>query len=191
MEPGSSLPHSQEPANYPYPELHKPSPCSHSFSLRAILILSSPLRLGVPGELLPFPLPHACCMPRTSHSSLLDHRNLVRTINHKDLLFVVFSALYLPRPFLTQISSSAHFLEHSQLMILPLCDQVSYPYKTGRIIILYVLIFIFIANWKTIDSASKTEVLEVEVIHNVGWVAWLLWVINYFRITYLTQYFYR
>jgi hypothetical protein len=26
---------------------------------------------------------------------------------------------------------------------------------------------IFIANWKTIDSASKTEILEVEVIHSV------------------------
>ena len=57
MEPWSSLPHSQEPANHPYPEPHKPSPCSHSIYLRPILILSSHLRLGIPGELFPFPPP--------------------------------------------------------------------------------------------------------------------------------------
>jgi type III secretory pathway component EscT len=40
MEPGGSLPHSQEPATCPYPELAQSSPCPHPTSLRSILILS-------------------------------------------------------------------------------------------------------------------------------------------------------
>ena len=46
MEPDGSLPHSQMPANCPYP-VHTPQPTSW----RSILILSSHLRLGLPSAL--------------------------------------------------------------------------------------------------------------------------------------------
>jgi hypothetical protein len=56
MEPGNSLPHSQEPATCPYPESAQSSPCPHPTS-RSILILSSYLRLGLPSGRLPSGLP--------------------------------------------------------------------------------------------------------------------------------------
>jgi hypothetical protein len=48
MEPEGSLPHSQQPATYPYPEPYQSCPCPpHPTSWRSILILSSHLRLGL------------------------------------------------------------------------------------------------------------------------------------------------
>jgi hypothetical protein len=53
MEPESALPHSQEPATCPYPESAQSSPCTQPTSWKSILILSSHLRLGLPGGRLP------------------------------------------------------------------------------------------------------------------------------------------
>jgi hypothetical protein len=39
--------------------------------------------------------------------------------------------------------------------------------KQAKLIVLYVFIFIFYSQMEEIDSASKTEILEVEVIHSV------------------------
>jgi hypothetical protein len=57
MEPGGSLPHSQEPATCPYPQPAQFSPCPHLTSWRSSLILSSNLRLGLPSDHLPTGLP--------------------------------------------------------------------------------------------------------------------------------------
>ena len=58
MEPGVSMPHSQELSNNPYPEPNQPNnPHWYLFSWRYILILSSHLRLCVPKGLFPVCLP--------------------------------------------------------------------------------------------------------------------------------------
>ena len=86
MEPESSLPLSQVPATCPYPEPARSSPCPpHSTSWRSSLILSSHLRLGLPGGLFlsgfhtPKPCkilsPHTCYMQGQLLSFLtLEHR---------------------------------------------------------------------------------------------------------------------
>jgi hypothetical protein len=53
MEPGSSLPHSQQPATCPYPQPAQSSPRPHLTSWRSILILSSHLRMSLPSGRLP------------------------------------------------------------------------------------------------------------------------------------------
>jgi hypothetical protein len=85
MEPGGSLPHSQDPATCPYSEAAQSSQWPHPTSLRSILILSCNLRLGLPSGRLPSGhpsnilyahiFPHTCYMPRPSHSSRFDYPN--------------------------------------------------------------------------------------------------------------------
>jgi hypothetical protein len=52
MEPGGSLPRSQEPSTGPYPEPDQ-SNQYHPISIRSILILSTQLSLGFPSGLFP------------------------------------------------------------------------------------------------------------------------------------------
>jgi hypothetical protein len=82
MEPGGSLPQSQETVTCPCPEPAQSSPCPPSHFFRSILILSSHLPLGLTSCLLPSGLPTkilyaqvchpACYMPRPSHSWTLN-----------------------------------------------------------------------------------------------------------------------
>ena len=57
MEPEVSLPHSQEPATCPGPDSLIQFVLPHPSSWRAILILSSHLRLGLPSDLYSSGLP--------------------------------------------------------------------------------------------------------------------------------------
>jgi hypothetical protein len=85
MESEGSLPHSQQPSTFPYPEPDRSSPChTHPTSRRSILILSSLLPLGLPGgvlfsgfviETLYKPLLFRLCATCPAHLSVLDHLN--------------------------------------------------------------------------------------------------------------------
>jgi hypothetical protein len=97
MEPGGSLPHSQDPANSPYPKPDKFSPCPHPTYWKRITRVSFHLHLGLPNGLLPsgFPTktpyapllyPHKCHVSRPSHYSRYDHPNNIRWIQIIKLL---------------------------------------------------------------------------------------------------------
>jgi hypothetical protein len=63
MEPGGSLPHSQEQATCPYPESAQSSPGPHPTSWRSILILSTHLPMGLLIDRLPSGLPTKITQP--------------------------------------------------------------------------------------------------------------------------------
>jgi hypothetical protein len=164
MEHKGSLPHPQEPARCPYPEPDQFSPCPLPTSWGHILILSPHLRLGLPSGLFP-PVkpvkalcdlsspPYVLQTPSISFVSIWSPKSyLVRSIDHK--LIVMYSSP-LPRYlfFSTLLSNSL-----SMLSSVDVSDQVSHPYRTGRIIILYTLtyrLYFCTANRKTKDYAKK------------------------------------
>jgi hypothetical protein len=58
MKPEGSLPHSQVPDTFPYPEPDQSSPCLHvPLPEKSTLILSSHLRVGLPSGLFPSGFP--------------------------------------------------------------------------------------------------------------------------------------
>ena len=161
MELEGSLPHSQVPANCPYPEPARSSPYPHIPLPEdpSILILSSHLRLAFPSGLFPpgfptknlhTPLPSPISATCPAHLILLDF--ITRTIlgeQYRSLSFslcsflhsLVSSSLLGPNILLnTLFSNTLSFLSSFSVS-----DQVSHPYKTtGKIIVLYVLIFKFL-----------------------------------------------
>ena len=85
MEPKASLPHSQQPVLYPYPEPDRSSPCPHPSSQRSILyysltyawvfhVVSFP-QVSSPKPCMRLSFPHTCYVPCPSQSSWLDHPN--------------------------------------------------------------------------------------------------------------------
>jgi hypothetical protein len=88
---------------------------------------------------------HTCYIPRPSHFSWLDHPNNLWEV-YRTLSSSVTSSL------------STRFLNNLRLCSsLKVRDRVSHPYKTtGRIIVLYILIFISLYN-KLKDKRSCTK----------------------------------
>src|SRR5215471_11719936 len=122
----------------------------------SILILSSHLRLGLPNDLFPSGFPtNTLCIPLSSliratcpaHLILLDLTTCTilgeeyRTFSSSLCNFLdspVTSSLLGPNTLLNTLFSNTLSLCSS----LNVSDQVSHPYKTtGRIIVLYILIF--------------------------------------------------
>jgi hypothetical protein len=145
MESRVSLLCSQEPATSPYSEPHA---SSHTFQplFPKILILTStprssewslPFRFSNQNTLCISRLFHACYMPRLSHHPWFDHRN--------------DTFLQPPTP-----SPSQHLvLKHSPYSSVR-CERPSHPYKTtGRIIVLYILIFKFLERRRKIQVSEQ------------------------------------
>jgi hypothetical protein len=135
--------------------IHIPNP----ISLRSILMLSSHLHIGLPSGLLPSGLPtkllyapphlaHEHPMPRPSQPPCFDNPNKNgRRVQIMQLLIMQFlqppvaSSLLGPNILLSTLFSNTHNLCSSRNFR----DQVSHPHKTtGKIIVLYILIFSFL-----------------------------------------------
>jgi hypothetical protein len=96
MEPGGSLPHSQEPATCPYPEPDQSSPCPRPTSARSILILSSHLPQGLPTKILYVPLFSPIRITCPAH--LIPLNLITRIIFGDSLLKVRIELLYAVGP---------------------------------------------------------------------------------------------
>ena len=186
MEPESSLLYPQVSATSPYPEPtpsspHKPPPTSW----RSILILSSHLRLGLPSSLFPsgFPTRTLCttlsspiCATCPAHFILLDF--ITRTILGEEnrslssslcnfLHSPVTSSLLGPNTLLNTLFSNTLSLRSS----LNVSDQVSHQYRTtGKIIVLYIFIFWFLAH---IHTWSK-YILSILIWMTCTEICWVL-----------------
>ena len=102
MEPGSSLPHSQNPATCSYLEPDQFSPYLHPTYWRYSITVSSHLRLSLPSGLFPavFPTktlyaplhtPYVLHTQPISFFFIWSYECLVRSTNHKAPCYVVFS----------------------------------------------------------------------------------------------------
>ena len=185
MEPECSSPYPQVPATRPYPEPTPSSPHNPSNSWRSILIFSSHLRLGLPNGLFPQASPPTPCapsiLPHTRHMPphLIRLDFTTRTILGKEyrsfsswlrsfLHSPVTSSLLGPNTlFNTQFSNTL-----SLRSSLSVSDQVSQPYKiTGKIILLYILIF------KFLDSNLENKRFCKIILINI-YFAFLIWIIR-------------
>ena len=138
MEPECSIPRLQQPITCPYSEPDQSSPCPHFMSWRFILILAFPLCLGFPSGLLPSGL--------TPISFFL-----IWLSEYRSLSSSLYSLLHFPATssFLGSniLLSSLFSNTLSRRYSLSVFDPVSHPYKTtGKVIILYTLIFIFLGS---------------------------------------------
>ena len=155
MEPGSSLPHH---LSLSWASSIQSMPL-HPTCWRSSLILSSHLRLGLPSGLF-----HSGFPTKPLNSPLLSHTRAIcpahiilldfitRTILDEEYRSVssslcsilhspVTSSLLGPNILLSTLFSNTLSLRSS----LNVSDQVSHPYKrTGKIIVLYILIFVFL-----------------------------------------------
>jgi hypothetical protein len=138
-----------------------PFPCSqvHRTSLRSILILYSHQRISLPAGLCPSGfranilyvcLISPCYMPRLSHIPWFAHANSIWW----NLLIMQFSSDWCCYLLARSKYSSQHLILKHPPSVFNVRDQVSHTYKsTGKIIVLYILIFRFV------DTKTKDKII--------------------------------
>lgn len=142
---------------------------SHPVSLRPILILTLHLLLGLNG-LLSFPhqnpvwiprLPHVCYMPCSYHLSQLDHSIYIwQRVKFMKLLVIQFSpSSYYFVPLWSRYIPQCPVLKYSVLFSSHnIRDKVSYWSKTtGKVVVLYILNFMFLDMWETKHSERPSH----------------------------------
>jgi hypothetical protein len=126
----------------------------HSISPRSILILSTHLHRCLPSGLFPCSFPtnnlYSCYMPHTSDPPRLDYFNYTwQRIQITKLLVMQFSPpTHHFIPLRSKYPPQHPVPKHPQSMFsLNVRDRVSHPHRTtGKIIVLYILIFTFIGS---------------------------------------------
>ena len=131
MEPDGSLPPLQEPATCPYPEPDKSSACptAHFLKMHLNIILSSKPGSSKWSLSLRFPhqnpvgtsfLPHACYMPRPSHSQFDLSNNIGWRVQIIGLLIMLFSpSPYYLLPLRPKYSPQHSLLKHPKPTLFP------------------------------------------------------------------------
>ena len=184
MEPKGSSLHLQQPTTCPSaePDLFSPCPPSHFPKIHLNSILPSMPASSKWSLSLRFPhqnpehtslLPHACYMPRPSHSSrYLVRRVYIYIYTHTHtllssslcsfLLSTVTSSLFGPNILLSTLLSNTLSLCFS----LHVSDKVSQPYNTThKIIVLCIVIFIFLDS-KLKDNRLHTTMISIPWLHS-------------------------
>ena len=150
MEPECSLPHLKQPATSPHPEpVHAPS---YFLKIQFNIIIlsihesvkwSSSLRFFYKNPVCIYPRSHTCYMSRRSPSSFWLPECLSRNTEHEAPRYVVFSTHLLPRVLGPNIPRSTLYSDTLSLRFsFSVRDQVLYPYRTSKIIVLYIWVFI-------------------------------------------------
>jgi hypothetical protein len=121
--------------------------------------LSLSLRFPHLNPIYTSPLPHTCYMPRQFHSSRFDHPNNIWWEQIVKFLVMYSSLLpYYLVPLKSKYSPQHPILRTPQPTFLASCERSIFIsiQKLGKIIFLYILIFIILlTNKKTKDSVPK------------------------------------
>ena len=153
MEPKGSFLHLQEPSASPCAEPARSSPCLHVQLPEDVLISSSHLHLGLPSGLFPVCPPKPCiCLffppiRATCPFHLILLNFITRTLFGEEYRSLSSSYVVFSTPVTSSLSGPNILLNTLSLCSsLNVSDQVSHPYKTGKIIDLYTIIFKFLES---------------------------------------------